>query len=216
MASLLADNFEGTAEEAVEVGGQGFVFGYGLLDGFFCGGALVAEVGESGEDVVYCCALNGGLDRGYGEVVELVFEFDDEALGELFANAGDADELGVVLAANGLDGALGGEAAEYLDGQFGADAADGDEALEEALFLAIEEAEEGDLVFADLGMDVEGGFCADAGEGGEGGDGDDDVVAYAGGFDDGLAGFFEDELAAEVSDHSCLLASVGRIPIPRG
>ena len=192
MASLLADNFEGTAEEAVEVGGQGFVFGYGLLDGFFCGGALVAEVGESGEDVVYCCALNGGLDRGYGEVVELVFEFDDEALGELFAYAGDADELGVILAANGLDGALGGEAAEDFDGQLGAYAADGDEALEEAFFLAVEKSEEGDLVFADLGVDVEGGFCADAGEGGEGGDGDDDVVADAGGFDNGLAGFFED------------------------
>ena len=198
----LSDDFEGTAEEAVEVGGEGFVFGYGLLDGFFGGGALVAEVGEGGEDVVYGCALDSGLDGGYGEVVELVFEFDDEALGELFANAGDADELGVVLAANGLDGALGGEAAEYLDGQLGAYAADSDESLEEAFFLAIEEAEEGDLVFADLGVDVEGGFRTDAGEGGEGGDGDDHVIADASGFDDGLAGFLEDELAAEVSDHA--------------
>ena len=162
---------------------------------------MVAEIDQCGKNIVHGWSCHGGWRGGDSKVVELVFEFDYEALGELFANAGDADELGVVLSANGLDGALGGEAAEYLDGQFGADAADGDEALEEALFLAIEEAEEGDLVFADLGVDVEGGFCADAGEGGEGGDGDDDVVAYAGGFDDGLAGFFEDELAAEVSDH---------------
>ena len=172
-----------------------------MLDGFFGGGALVAEVGEGGEDVVYSCALDCGLDGGYGEVVELVFEFDDEALGELFAYAGDADELGVVLAADGLDGAVGGEAAEDFDGELGTDAADGDEALEEALLLAVEEAKEGDLVFADLGVDVERGFRADAGERGEGGDGDDDVIADAGGFNDGLAGFLEDELAAEVSDH---------------
>ena len=42
------------------------------------------------------------------------------------------------------------------------------------------EAEEGDLVFADVGVNVERGFGVLGGEVGEGGDGDGDVVADAG------------------------------------
>ena len=51
--------------------------------------------------------------------------------------------------------------------------------------------------------------CAQRGQRREGGNGDSDVVADAGGLDDGLAGLFEDELAAQVSDHAALF----RIPI---
>jgi hypothetical protein len=50
-------------------------------------------------------------------------------------------------------------------------------------------------------VDVEGSFRAERGQSGKGGHGDDDVVADACGFDDGLAGLFIDELAAEMSDH---------------
>src|SRR5271154_1691939 len=96
-------------------------------------------------------------------------------------------EGGVVLRADGGDGALGVESAEDGHGQFGADSGDGDQALEEALLVAIEEAVEGEDVFADLGVNVEGDFGAFGGERGEGRDADDDVVADTSGFDDGLA-----------------------------
>ncbi len=83
--------------------------------------------------------------------------------------------------------------------------AHGDEALEEPLFFAIEKSEESDLVVRDLGVNVQRGLGAQRGQCRERGDGDGDVVADARGFDDGLAGLFEDELAAQVSDHWVLL-----------
>ena len=136
-----------------------------------------------------------------GEVVELVFELDDEALGEFFAHTGNARELRVILRADGLHGAIAGEPAQHLDGELGADAAHGDQPLEEALLFAVEKAEERDLVFAHLGVNVQRGFGAERGQRRECGHGDGDVVADAGGLDDGLAGLFVDELAAQVSDH---------------
>ena len=201
--ALSADELEGVAEEGVEVFAGGGVSFYGGFDGFDGGGALVAEVDEGGEDIFRSGAEFGGGrgGGGRGEVVELVFEFDDEALGEFFAYAGDAGEAGVVLRADGGYGALGAEAAEHFDGEFWADAGDGDEALEEALLVEVEEAEEGDGVFTDLGVDVEGDLRAFCRERGEGGDADGDVITDTGAFDDGLAWLLDDEDAAEVSDH---------------
>ncbi len=160
----LADEEQGGAEEGVELVAGGFVFGYGGFEGFLGGGAVVAEVHQGGEDVV---GSGAGLLRsggGVGEGVEFVFEFDDEALGEAFADAGDAGEGGVVLGANGADGALGGEAAEDGEGEFGADAGDGDEAFEELLLGALGESVEGEGVFANLGVDMEGYGGAFGGE----------------------------------------------------
>ena len=108
-------------------------------------------------------------------------------------------------AADGLHGALGREPAEHLDGQLGADAADRDEPLEEPLLFAVEKAEQGNLVVAHLGVNVQRRLGAYRGQCRKGGHGDGDVVADAGSLDDGLAGLFEDELAAQVSDHGALL-----------
>jgi len=57
----------------------------------------------------------------------------------------------VILAANGLDCALAGEAAENFDGQLGADAAHRDEPLNSALF-AIEKPKSAIWSSADLGV----------------------------------------------------------------
>src|SRR5579859_8063141 len=111
----------------------------------------------------------------------------------------------MILRANGLHGALGREARQDLDGQLGAYAADGDESFKETLLIAIEKAEEGNLIFADLRVDVEGGFRTDARERGEGRHGDDDVVPHACGFDDGLARLFMNQFAAKMRDHLRLL-----------
>ena len=48
--------------------------------------------------------------------------------------------------------------------------------------------QEGDLVFADVGVDLEAGFGALGGQVGEGGDGDGDVVSDAGALEGGLVG----------------------------
>ena len=90
-----------------------------------------------------------------GEVVELVLEFEDDALGGLLADAGDAGEGGVVAGTNGSDETVGTDAAQDCDGELGADAADGEEFFEEAFLLSLGEAEERDLVFADVGVNVQ-------------------------------------------------------------
>jgi hypothetical protein len=204
-ASSLPDGRERGAKEDVEVVAEGFVFGDSGFDGFLRGGTLVAEVDEGGEDV-FCRGASGGYGgRGGGEVFELVFELDDEALGKFFADAGNAGERGVVLRAEGGDEAVGGKAALDGDGELGADARDGDKAFKDALVVAVEEAVEGEGVFADLGVDVERDFGAFDGERGVGGDADRDIVADASGFDDGLLRLLGEETSTEVRDHAGIL-----------
>jgi hypothetical protein len=207
----LADGGEGGAEEGVEGGGVGIfgevrVAGEGGFEGALGDGAGVAEVDEGGEGVFADGAEARGVGRGGrggggGEVVELVLEFEDDALGGFFADAGDAGESGVVAGADGGDEAGGVDAGEDGDGELGADAGDGEELFEEAFFGELDEAEEGDLVFADVGVDVEAGFGAHGREGGVGGDGDDDVIADAGALDRDLVGGFGEDRSAEVGDH---------------
>ena len=64
-------------------------------------------IDQRGEHIFRCGAADGRLHRGNGEVVQFVFEFDNEALGQLFAYAWNPRELCVVLAADGLYGAIG-------------------------------------------------------------------------------------------------------------
>jgi hypothetical protein len=162
---LLADEQKRGAEEGVEGGAGGGVTGDGGFDGFLGGGAVVAEVEEGGEDVVGGGGggMGGGEGSGGGEVVEFFFELDGEALGEAFADAGDAGESGVVLRADGGDGLVAREAAEDGEGEARADAGDSDELLEEAFFRQIKEAIEEQGVFADLGIDVQASFLPGGG-----------------------------------------------------
>ena len=113
----------------------------------------------------------------------------------------------MVAGADGGDEAGGVDSGEDGDGEFGADAGDGEELFEEALLLEVEEAEEGELVFGDAGVDVKLGLAAFGGEGGEGGDGDGDVIADAGALKDGAVGGFDEEQAAEVGDHVFILGA---------
>ena len=69
-------------------------------------GALVAQIDERGEHIVHGRAFYGMRRGSDGKVIELVFELDHQALGQLFADAGNARELRVVLRADGLHGVL--------------------------------------------------------------------------------------------------------------
>jgi len=113
-----------------------------------------------------------------------------QALGQALADARDLGKGGMVLAADGSDGALRIEAAEDGYSEFGSDARDGDEALEETLFFAFEKAEESNLILADLRVNVQRGLCADGRQRSECRHRNGDVVADAGGLDNGLAGLF--------------------------
>lgn len=212
----LTDGGHGGAEEAFEVVGGSGIFGDGGFDGFLGDGAGVAEVDKGGEGIVAGGAVmrasRGGGD-GDGEVVELVFELEDNSLGGLFADAWDAGEGGVVAGADGGDQAAAVDAAEDGDGQLWADAGDGEELFEETLLLSFGEAEERDLVFTDVGVDVQSRFCAFVGKSGEGSDADGDVVAHTSTLEDGLIGSFCEEASAEVSDHASGDCSVLGAPL---
>ena len=66
----------------------------------------------------------------------------------------------VILSADGLHCALRRQPAQHLDGELRADAAHGDQSLEEAFLFVIEKAEESDLAVAYLGVNVQGRFLA--------------------------------------------------------
>ena len=55
----LSDAFECGAEEFIKIIGSGGIFGDGLRDGLFCGGALVAKVDQGGEDIFTSDTLDG-------------------------------------------------------------------------------------------------------------------------------------------------------------
>jgi len=121
--------------------------------------AGVAQVDQRRKGVVGCgtelrSSGCGGEIRD-GKVVERVLEFEDDALSGLFADAWDLGEGGMVAATDRGDEAVGGDSAQYSDGELGADAGDGEQALEEALLLCGGKAEESDLVFADVSVDEE-------------------------------------------------------------
>src|SRR5258708_39507948 len=120
LVSGLADGGHGGSEEGFEVVGGIGVLGDGGFDGLLGDGAGVAEVDEGGEGVVSGGAVVGASDGGgdgYGEVVELVFEFEDYALGGLLAYAGDPGEGGGVTGGDGGDEAGGGDGTPGRDGQ---------------------------------------------------------------------------------------------------
>ena len=188
-AAYSADAGHGGAEEGLEVGGGLGVTGEGGVDGFLGGGAGIAEVDEGREGVFGGRSqglTRGVLGGGCGKVVEFVFELEDDTLGGFFADAGNFGEGGVVGGPDRVNETGPIDTGENSDGQFGSDAGDREELFEEAFFLRLGEAVEGELVFGDAGVDMEGCFHAFAREGGEGGNGDRHVVADASAVDDGL------------------------------
>ena len=73
---------------------------------FSAAGALVAQIDQRGEHILHRRSLHGRRHRRHGKVVQLVFQLHHEALGQLFAHAGNARQLRVILAADGLHRAL--------------------------------------------------------------------------------------------------------------
>jgi len=200
-----ADCGHGGAEEGLKVLGGFGVFCDGGFDGLLGNGTSVAKVDQGGEGVVTggtVVRASGSGGDGDGEVIEFVFEFENDAFGGLLADARDAGEGGVVARANGGDEAIGTDAAQDSDRKLGADAGDGEEFFEEALFLGLREAEEGKLVFADMCVDVEGDCAAFVRKGRVGGYADGYVVTYSGAFDDGLARGFGEKASAKMGDHA--------------
>ena len=135
----------------------------GAVDAALGLGPRVAEVHEGGDEVV----LRGGGRRrrrrgslGGGEALHLVLQLEDEALGGLLADPGDAGEAGDVARAQGGDEVRGLDAGEDGEGELGPDAGDGDEPLEEGLLRRGEEAEEGERVLAHVGVGEEGDLVA--------------------------------------------------------
>ena len=174
-------------------GGSGRGFFEGVADGFVGVGGLEPEGDEGGGGVGGEGGLGGvrrgrrggggGMGAGRGEFVA---ELDDEALGGFLADAGAVGEEFHVAACDGVLEGGEAEAAEDVEGGFGADAADFfDEEAEEVAFLCGGESVEGVFVFADDLEGVEAERAAGRGEFFGGGDGDVDFVADAGGFDDG-------------------------------
>ena len=155
---LSANGGHGGSEEQFEVLGIVGVLLDGGFDGLLGYGTRVAKVDERRKSVVSGGTVvwtSGGGGDGWGEIVEFVLEFEDDALGGLLADAGDACEGGVIAGADGGDETAGVDATEDGDAELGADAADGEEFFEEAFLLGFGEAEEGDLIFADVSVDVE-------------------------------------------------------------
>ena len=94
---------------------------------------------EGGEEVVTRRGRGAAGPRSRAPLGQrhLVLELEDQALGGLLADAGDAGEAGNVAGAQRLDEVGGLDAGEDAEGDLGPDAGDVDEPLEERLLLAV-------------------------------------------------------------------------------
>jgi hypothetical protein len=211
-ATRSADGEHGGAEEGFEVLASPGVLRDGALDGLLRDRARVAQVDQGGERIVARRAvMRAGSGSGDGdcEVVQLVFEFEHNALGSLLTNPRNPRQCSVVAGADGRDEAVAADAAEDSDGELGADAADGEQLLKEPSFLGFGEAEQRDLVFANVRVNVQRGLSALRRKRRKRSDGDGHVVAHARAFEDGLIGGLREEASAEVSDHAGVIVACG-------
>ena len=194
--------FETGADEVLD-GGIGAKGGLGGADGIV-GFDLFEAEGHEGEDGVVDFLVGGrkaasgaeGLPCAGG--ADLVLEFDDDAFGGFFTDAGDLGEGFDV--AIGDSAAQGGDvhAAEDVEGDFGADTADGvNEQAEHVALGGSHETVEDMGILANGEVSEEVDIAAGRGEFIVRGKGDEDIVADAVDLNDGVSGEGFDEFAVE-------------------
>jgi len=191
-----------------------------LLDEFidgFLGFALLVAKGDEAEDGIHLGFFEGimGTLGGAGGLpgiddADFVFEFEDDALGGLGADAFDAGEGFDVVANDGVFEVGDGHAAEDGKGHLGSDTGDAvDEEAEEVAFVCAEEAVEGMIAFGDVVMGEEGDFSAGMGKFVEGGERDQEGVADAADIDDGMVRHGGVKEATDEGDHGEMKAGDG-------
>ncbi len=125
----------------------------------------------------------------------------DDSLGELGADPGRAGDHGVVAARHGAMEVVAGQGREDGEGDPGADALDRGQEPEPVALLARGEADQADVVLADLHHRVEDDLAADRAERGKGPGRGEDEVADSVHVDHRMVGGEAVEEAAELGDH---------------
>lgn len=121
---------------------------------------------------------------------------------DFLADAGDGRYGGDVTCGNVRDEVSGLEGGEGRDRHLGADAAHGDELLEELPLGGLGKSEERDIVFLDVQIRPDLGRVAAGGKHGECMDGHRKLVANAAGLDDGTLCILVGDDALDESDHA--------------
>lgn len=202
-ASYVGEVAQGEAQAFFEVGGgvggEGGEGGAGFAGAEAEAGEHFGELGVEGEDTWG----QGGVGGDAFEV-DFAAQFEDEAFGGFFPDAGDACEARGVAAGDGGAQFVGGGGGEDAEGDFGADAADGEQEFKEGALFDAGEAVEGEEVFADVQVGVEVDFGADFADCAEDGARGEDLEADAAGFDDEVVGASGEECATNGCDHRCV------------
>jgi hypothetical protein len=143
-------------------------------------------------------AGGGGAE---GQSPHLVLELVDDALGELGADSGGAGDHGVVAARHGAVEIVAGKGRQDGEGDPGPDALDGDQQPEPVALVARGEADQADVVLADLHDGVEDDLAAGRAERGERPRRGEDEIAHAVDVDDRMVGGEAVEEASKLGDH---------------
>src|SRR3954468_14055592 len=86
----LTDHLQRATEKRVEISGERLVLRNRTLDRLLRCGSLIAEIDKRGQYIVNGWALHGRRCGCDGEIVQLVLEFNHQALGKFLADAGNA------------------------------------------------------------------------------------------------------------------------------
>ena len=155
------------------------------------------DVGEGELDIPAIEGI-GGSDR----LRQAVLQFEPDPLGGLLAHAGDGRQAPEVAAGDGAQQVVRRHSGEDHPRQPGADAVDPDQLLEQRLLALGPEAEEGDAVLPQVGVDEEAdGLVAPLLDLVPGGEGDVDLVAHPVHVEQQALLIGPEEGALEIADH---------------
>lgn len=169
----------------------------------FGGAFVVAQVDEGGLDVAPDA---GGRGRSGpfcfdGDGFELVFQFDNHALGGFAADTRNFGEAREIAGANGGNQLFDVHAGKNFQGERGADAGSAEEKFEKMLFALGEKTVEGECIFADMRVNQQGDFGVKFAKRRESGERNGDEIADTANIEYHLVGTFFEKTAAEESDH---------------
>ena len=202
MQCWLPNHLQRPPEEPVEVASQPSLFGDGLLDGLLGRDPLVAEIDQRGEHIVHRRARARTACTGAtAKSSSLSFSSTTSRSASFLPTPGMRVSCAWSWPRIACTVRSGEKPLSILMASLGPTPLTVISRSKSRFSSRVEKAEERDLILADLGVDVQRGLRAHRGQRREGWHRDGDVVAHAGGLDDGLAGLLVNELSAQVSDH---------------
>ena len=160
--------------------------------------AEVAQIFQSGQDI----ALDGRLRRPFGEVLQLIPQFENDSLRRLLPHTGNCRKARQISSFDRSNEILHGPARKNGDGKLRSDTRNGHQSFEDEPFTTRGESVKGNHVLTDVRMDIDRNIGAGVRQRRKSREGNEDFVAHAIHIDNNASWILLRQFSSEVGDHS--------------